>query len=301
MVNTTVPKSSGSTTNTDAAVAVSIIKSDPKVLITGGTITTTGTADFLADNKVNVSSTADGKQGGSDDSGTGGAGATLSVSVLWGDTSSSITGGTVNAGDKITVSATSDRTATTVSNATEGGSDPSGGGSNKSEQTLADPNPNKANDGKSVDKAKTSDGDLPFAAGIAVGVLTGDADASITGGSITATGGHDIAVTASNKHKVATTADGSKKTTSGGTAVGVAVAIQVTDSDGTASIGNSASLTAANVNLLSDMTRAPSTRATAEPAARASGLPALFRSMYPRSAEALVGPGRLTSTAPMSD
>ncbi|MDB5974591.1 MAG: hypothetical protein JWR07_1351, partial [Nevskia sp.] len=251
VVNTTVPTTSGGSTSTDAAGAVSIIRSAPTFDMTGGTINATGGVSMTANNTVNVSSTADGKQGGSDDNGTGGAGAAVGVTVLWGDTSATITGGSVS-GAGVTLTASSDRTAITVANATEGGSD-SSGGNNESKKRLADPNPNKASDGKSVDQAKTSDGALLFAAGVAVGVLTGDATAQVSNASVAATGGTDIVVSASNKHTVATTADGSKKTGSGGTAVGVAVAIQVVDSDSTASIDSGASLTAANVNVSSVM------------------------------------------------
>ncbi|HEX5499040.1 MAG TPA: hypothetical protein VFX03_07435, partial [Thermomicrobiales bacterium] len=221
---------------------------------------------LLANNKVNVTDRAAGDEGGSDGNGAGATGASLGVTVLWGDTSAAISGGSIT-GAGVTLSATSDRTATTVANATAGGAD-SNGGQNESEKRLADPNPNKANDGKSVDKAKTSDGDLPFAAGVAVGVVTGDTTSAISGGTIVATGGADIGVNASSKHTVATTADGSKKTSNSGTAVGVAVAVQVVDSEAAASIGGAADLTAAHVNVASVM---PASTFDAEATAGASG------------------------------
>ena len=56
-----------------------------------------------------------------------------------------------------------------------------------------------------------------------------------------------------NQTPFATTADGSKKTSNGGAAVGVAVVVQVTDSDAMATIGNGANLDATNVNLLAEL------------------------------------------------
>src|SRR5262249_25116140 len=132
----------------------------------------------------------------------------------------------------------------------------------------ADPNPNKANDGKSVDKAKTSDGDLPFAAGVAVSVITGDTKAGISAGTVSAAGLNNIPVTASGTHTVTTTADGSMQTDNSSTAVGVAAAIQVVDSDAVASIGGTANLTAHAVNVTSLM---PTSLFEAKSTAGASG------------------------------
>lgn len=83
-----------------------------------------------------------------------------------------------------------------------------------------------------------------------------------------ATGVTDIGVIASGKHTVATTADGSNKTDNSGTAVGVAVAIQVVDSNSAASIGGTASLTAAHVNVTGEM---PTSTFDAKATAGASG------------------------------
>ena len=242
VVASTVPVSGGSSSS-DAAIAVSIVKSAPTLTMSGGSIDATGTAMLEADNTVDVHDIASG--------GSASSGATLGVTVLWGDTAATVSGGSITAAG-VTVSSTSDRTATTESQATEGGAD-SGGGSNQSEERLADPNPNKANDGKSVEKAKTSDGDLPFAAAVSVGVVTGDTNAQVSGGTITSTGGNDIDVSASSTHDVSTTADGSHKTSNGGTAVGVAAAIQVVDSASLASIGGGADLTAAEIKVESEM------------------------------------------------
>ena len=242
---TTAPSSSGGSDSTDAAVASSIVKSAASVLI-GGTLSATGNANISSDNFVHVTSTADGASGGSDGSGGGGAGATVGVSVLWGNTTVGMTGGSLSA-DNVTLAATSDRHATTLSNASQGGAE--SGSGNESQNRLANPNPNTANDGKSVDAAQTSDGSLPFAAAVAVGVVTGDTTASISGGTVTST--HDIDLNASATHTVMTTADGSTTADdkSGSLAVGVGAAIGVVDADSVASVGGSAILNAGNVIL----------------------------------------------------
>jgi hypothetical protein len=270
--STTPTNSNGNATASDAAVAISIVKGEAGVLVSGGMLSATpsatpgtGQANITADNIVNVTVTADGTQGGSG-GGSGGAGASLGLSVLWGNTTAEITGGTVTAVD-VTLAANSNRTATTTANATQGGSkgdgkpgsDPS---SNASEQTLTTPNPNSGNDSKSVPSAQTSDSNgtaLPFAAAVAVGVVTGNTTAFISGGFVTATdssatGGINVA--AHGQENLKTTGDGSNAAPSGGSlAIGAGVAIGVSDTNIVASLGDpngspaDLNLNAKNVNV----------------------------------------------------
>jgi hypothetical protein len=263
-------KDPNESTSSDAAIALSVVNGEAGVLVSGGTLSATpsstpgtGQANITADNDINVTTTADGTQGGTDESGGGGAGAALGVSVLWGDTTAEITGGSVTASD-VTLAANSNRTATTTSKATQGGAK-SGGGSNASEQTLANPNPNSSNSNSNsngteqLPAAKTSDSggsngpNLPFAAAVAVGIVTGDTKAYISGGSVTATdpsSANAINVTAHGQENLTTTGDGSKTddNKSGTGAVGVGVAIGYSNTNIIATLGDPRG-SAANVSL----------------------------------------------------
>ncbi|HYC46066.1 MAG TPA: LEPR-XLL domain-containing protein, partial [Burkholderiales bacterium] len=267
VTNTTVPTDSGTST-ADAAVASSVVQSKPGLLISGGTIASDGDASFTASDKIVISSTADGKQGGSDNAGSGGAGATLAFSMMFGDTTASITGGSISA-DNITLAATSDRSATSLSNASKGGSEASGNSGNNrnaSEKRLADPN----NDGDESDQASTDEGSIPFAAAIAVGLALDDTAASITGGSVHATAG-DLKVEATGKIELITTADGSNKDDDGSAAVGAAVAISIATPEVSASVGGTANLDGNNVRVAA-LVQPSKLETTATAGASGSGL-----------------------------
>lgn len=231
---TTVPDDASDDDDTvDAAVASAVLSSTPTVAISGGDIDAGGIAIIKATNIVSASSTADGL--------TGDKGGTLAFNLLLGNTIAQVTGGTVDA-DSITIQAISDRTSTAVAKATVGGAN-SGGGSNESEKRLDDPN----KDGDNSDKANTGEGDISFAAAVAVGVVTGDTQASITSGDVHASAG-DLDLIASGKVTVTTTGDGSNKT-GGGTAVGAAVAINVVTPNVTALLGGTADVDGTNINI----------------------------------------------------
>jgi hypothetical protein len=93
---------------------------------------------------------------------------------------------------------------------------------------------------------------MSFAAAVAVAVVTGDTQASITGGSVTASAG-DLDLIASGKVTGTTTADGSNKTGGDGTSVGAAAAVNVVTPNVTALLGGAASVdstTGVNVKAL---------------------------------------------------
>ena len=218
----------------DAAVASAILFSSPTVTISGGDIDATGSVSIKATNTVTSSTTSDGL--------TGDQGGTVGFTLLFCDTKVEITGGTVDA-PSITIEATSVRTAITLADATVGGANDSGGMTNESEKRLNDPN----KDTMSTDKAITGECDIGFAAAVAVGVVTGDTEASITGGSVKASAG-DLDLTASGKITLTTTADGSNKTGGSSTSVGEAVAINVATMDVLAILGT-AEVDGTNVNV----------------------------------------------------
>ena len=222
--------------DSDAAIATTILHTDPTLTLSGGDIDVGGVALLKAENTILSTTIADGALGA--------AGATVAFSLFLGDTSVVISGGTLDA-STITVQATSDRTATTTAKATAGGSDDgAASGDSESEKRLANPD----NDITTNDKASTDEGDITFAAAVAVGVLTGDTTASITGGSVHASAG-DLTLTASGKVTVTTTADGSSKTDGGDTGVGAAVAISVATPNVISLLGGIANVGGANVNV----------------------------------------------------
>ena len=225
-------------TDTDAAVAVTTVHSAPSLNISGGSISADGVALLKATNEVTTTTTAEGALGD--------AGATVAFTLFTGSTEVLISGGTIDA-DAITIESTSVRSATTLAKATAGGSEASGQAGddrNESEKRLADPN----DDGDESDKAGTDEGDLTFAAAVAVGVVIGDTTASITGGSVHASAG-DLILSASGKVTVVTTADGSSKTDGGDTAVGAAVAINVVTPNVISLLGGTADVDGTNVNV----------------------------------------------------
>jgi hypothetical protein len=232
----TAPSAPGAT-NTDAAVSTSNVASTATVAVSAGTLAaTSGTATIAATNTVNVTTTADGTAGGSAASAKGG---TAAVTVVAGDTDATVSGGTVSASG-VNVSATDNRTVTTLARATQGGATPGSPNPTKGQQTLT-------NYG-----AKTPDGSVNVAGAVAVTSLTGDANARVIGGTLTSTSA-PLAVTATAANHPTTTADASASKGASGTGVGVAVAIGHANANSLASLGGTASVTAPAVNVTSLM------------------------------------------------
>ncbi len=206
-------------TSTDAAVAVAIVHPDVTVdILNSSVLTSTGITTITGLNKVILTTDADGTLG--NDS-TGGA--VVAVSVVVGDTEVTVDGSTVS-GSAVTVSATTDWKIDTSAKASFKGST-NGDNNQESEKRTSDPD----QDGDDSDKASTSDGNIEFAATVAVTVETGHTWATIDDSSITAMAGA-IAVTASSKHDVSTIADGSTTDDAApGVGVGVGIGIHIVE------------------------------------------------------------------------
>ena len=211
----------------DAAVTVVIIEGSAGNPIGTGVSTTVGGASSIlvsgavslgATTTLDVDSIADGSQEG------GAKGATLAVTEIGIETTASVGGTSVigaNAGNgPDSVSVTSSLTADILTRAvsTAGGAS-DGGGTNKSEQRLADAD----NGGSSTnDQASTASGNITFAGAVAVSVYRPTTSAVLSStGAITTDG--TLTISAQSSDSVTIEADGSS-TASSGTGVGVAVA-----------------------------------------------------------------------------
>jgi hypothetical protein len=233
---TTAPAAPG-TTGTDAAIANSTIASTATVTVSGGTLAATGgNATIAATNLVNVTTTADGSAGASASSAKGG---TAAVTVLSGDTDATVSGGTVKASG-VSVSATDNRTVTTLARATQGGA------------TTGNPGPTRAQQALATSGAATPDSRVNVAGAVAVTKLSGDAAASVIGGTLTSSV-LPLTIDASAANHPTTTADGSTAKGGAGAGVGVAVAIGRTSAYSVGSLGGTASVTAPAVNVSSVM------------------------------------------------
>ena len=229
------PSSNSNNTATDAAVSNSTVTSSPSVTVSGGTlIASSGTLSLTATNTTNVTTTAMGNAGGSAPSAKGG---TVGVAEMLGDTDAIVTGGSVTGGT-VNISATSNRTVSTSASATQGGATNPGA-----------PNTTQGQQALSNNNAATSDGKVNFAGAVAVTTLLGDTKAEIEGGSLTSTA--PLALQSSATSALTTTADGSPASGLGGTGIGAAVGIGVTNINSLASIGGNSSLTAGVVNVTS--------------------------------------------------
>ena len=91
--------------------------------------------------------------------------------------------------------------------------------------------------------ASTSDGKVSVAAAIALNIATASTTATV-GNGVTLTAGGPVTIRSAANHDGVSSADGSATTTGDGTAVGAAVALSVTNTTNTASIGNAAVITA---------------------------------------------------------
>ncbi|MFC1895392.1 LEPR-XLL domain-containing protein, partial [Thermodesulfobacteriota bacterium] len=228
-------------TTSDAAATVLVLISESTMAVQGASdINLSGDAAFDAATTLDLNSTADGSGGA--------AGGTVAVTEVQADTiafvtdSASILANTGDTPDSVTIGATLNSTVSTTSTSTAGGAE-SGGGTNESEERLADPN----QDEDTSDQAQTSDGSVSFAGAVVVTDYRPVTEVYLdTDGTVISD--NDITLTATAIDTVTSTADASN-TGSGGTGVGVAVAIGVVDSQALAWIGGSGSLTADNVLL----------------------------------------------------
>ena len=231
---TTQPDANSTASDQDASVA-SVIASSAAGVTVGGTssLTASGALILKSTNTVDVAAVADGTAGAS----AGGAkGGTVAVTQLGGDTKVDVTDSAGLSGTSISATSTTARTVHTSAKSTAGGAtQPSGGGGQtQGQQQLANNN------------AQTGDGQLNFAAAVAVTHVGGDTTARLAGGNVT-TGG-TVTVAASSSTATAagaaasTEADGSAATGSPG--VGVAAALSFADGTTRASLGDGVTITA---------------------------------------------------------
>lgn len=220
-------KPGGSATDAkfDAAVLSTTFGSGATLSIAGSAnLTATGSSTLGASSKLVSSTVADANVVGT-------AGAAVAVSVITGDTTASVDSASVH-GSSVALTASSDRTITTTAKSAPGGSD-SNGGTNKSEQTLAD------------NKASTSDGNLTIGGAIAVSTDTGTTKAFLNNATIDA-GVGAATVSASSVDVAALTADG-EFTKKGSTGVGIGVAIGVADRSDLAYVSGNTDVTAGSL------------------------------------------------------
>ena len=235
---------SDNSTTADAAVTVLVLTGDATMAVQGAsTLSVSGDVALNATTTLDVNSTADGSGGT--------AGATLAVTEVQVGTaafvrdSASIGANAGNTPDSVTIGATLNSTVATVATSTAGGAE-SGGGSNQSEQTLADPAGDGNGPGNTDDAAGTSEGLVSFAGAVVVSDYNPTTEVYInTSGSVETAGTLSLAANATDS--VTASADGSA--TGGGAGAGVAVAINVADVITRAYLGSSGSLTASAINV----------------------------------------------------
>jgi len=237
-------------TTSDAAVTIVVVVAGAETVVQGSsTIAISGNVELNAATTLNIASTADGSGGT--------AGATLAVTEVQADTKAFVTDSAsivANGGDtpdSIEIGATLTSNVATSATATANGAD-DGGGTNQSEQRLADPN----QDSDTSDQAQTSDGSVSFAGAVVVTDYRPLTEVYLDTSGIVISAGN-ITLSSMVTDTVTSTADATN-TSSGGTGVGVAVAIGIVDSQTLAWIGGSGSLTAdavlLNANLDADNT-----------------------------------------------
>ena len=225
----------------DAAITLLVLDGDSTTAVEGNSVlSVAGEVRLAASSTLNLSSQAD----GAPDT----AGGTLAVTEVQMRTatyvadSASIGALGIDDPDNVNISATLTSTVSTAATSTAGGAD-DGGGANRSEQRLADPN----EDGNDGDRAETSDDSVGFAGAFAYTDYRPLTEAYITtSGSVATTG--DINLSATATDDVSTSADGSN-TGAGAGGVGVAVAIGASKVQTLAYLGGSANLAASAINV----------------------------------------------------
>ncbi|HET7338954.1 MAG TPA: hypothetical protein VFK22_05355, partial [Candidatus Dormibacteraeota bacterium] len=230
MVTSPTSSSASNSSNFGAAVVVTAFESKATLDVSDSAqVSATGAAKLSASSKLDATSTADGTLG------TNG-GASVAISVIFGDTSASVDNATVG-GSSVDVTAGSDRTITTTAKSTPDGAN-ANGGTSQGEKTLTS------------NKASTTGGsqDINVAGAIAVGTDTGTTQAFVDTATVNA-GSGAATVSASATDVVKIVADGSKTldTSSTTNGVGVAVAVNVADRSNLAYVTGSSSVTASSL------------------------------------------------------
>jgi mucin-19 len=215
-------------TGVDAAVANSSLTTSAIAHISGSaSVTAGGDLALTASNTTNATADADGTAQ------AGAGGGTVAVSVLNSTTKAFIDGSATASGDTVTISSTSNTTATTTAKSTDQG---------------ATANDSSTQTDLTTYNAKTSDGPVGIAGALAVTDLTRDTEAYIaSNGQITGTTAIHIGSSATTNDS--TVADGSA--TTGTVGVGVAVAIDIAKATNEASIQSNAKLSAPSITVQS--------------------------------------------------
>ncbi len=241
---TTQPDASSTQGDKDASIASAIVSSSAGVTV-GGTATLSASGNLIlkSSNTLDVQTISDGTAGSSSGAAVGG---TVAVSQLGGDTSINVTDTARLSGATVSATATTARTVHTTAKATGGGATaPSGGGTPTQGQTQLASN-----------KAATGDGNLDFAAAVAVTHIGGNTTARLAGGTVSSTGAVTVSAASSTvapAGALATTeADGTAATGSPG--VGVAAALNFADGTARASLGAAAAITAPSASFTAGTT-----------------------------------------------
>ncbi|MFN8738567.1 MAG: beta strand repeat-containing protein, partial [Pirellula sp.] len=223
----------------DAAVANATVQSDVGINISGAIINVGGSANITSQNTVTSTTNADGRIGTSD------AGGTVSINSILGNTTLLIDGNSsVTANGNLVLQSNSDRTLVANAFATPRG-------------VTDDDDENTDTEGESAleNNAETNDGDLKFAAAVAVSSLLGDTRATINNATVRSNTGN-LSQFANSQYSVTTIADSSNATGTGGSnnntsaGVGVSAAIQTIDTDTESLVsGTNTVLDGNNVNI----------------------------------------------------
>ena len=209
-------------TTTDASFAVAVVSSSATVTVHNDSdLVATGAATIDATNTVHLTTTADGTLGNSST-----AGAIVAVSVVFGDTEVVISDATTSIdASSVAIAATTSRTVDTTAKASpKGAKDHADDGSQTSKERLKDPN----DDSDTSDRAATGEGNVNFAATVAVSVITGHTWAEIDDATITSD--TTIGLTASGTYDIATIGDGSTTDNNPeGVGLGVGIGVHVVE------------------------------------------------------------------------
>ena len=224
---------SDSTTASSFGAAVAITAFETKAILAvsdSAQLSAANATTLTASSKLNATNTADGTLG------THG-GASVAVSVIFGDTTASVQNATVG-GSSVAVHAGSERTIQTTAKSSPGGAS-ANGGTSQGEQTLSSNN------------ASTGSGqNISIAGAIAVGTDTGTTSSYLDSAVVNAgSGAATVSVGASDEVKVIADGSNTGDTSSTTNGVGIAVAIDVADRSDLAYVTGSTTITASSLSL----------------------------------------------------
>ncbi len=223
----------------DAAVANATVESDVGINISGATITVGGSANISSQNTVNSTTNADGRIG------TSNAGGTVSINSIVGNTILLIDGvSSVTVNGDLVLQSNSNRSLVANAYSTPRGV--------TDDEDVA--NETEGEEALQTNNARTSEGELEFAAAIAVSSLLGDTRATINDSTVRSTTGN-LSQFANSQYSVSTIADSSNATGTSGSdnntssGIGVSAAIQTIDMDTESLVDGTSTLDGNTVNI----------------------------------------------------